>query len=165
MIDAEVYILDPWRVSIATSARIDRWCKIEGEVEIGEFCHIASFCHIGAGGGKVTFGAHSGCASSVVIASGLPDTRYLHICPNDDPPHRPIRQHTRIGEYVVIFAHATICPGVTIGDGAVIGAGAVVTEDVEPFAIMGGVPARKIGQRGMNDTELELWMNGEVVTA
>lgn len=40
-----------------------------------------------------------------------------------------------------------ILPGVTIGKGAVIAAGAVVTKDVEPYTIVGGVPARKIGER------------------
>ena len=37
--------------------------------------------------------------------------------------------------------------GVTIGHGAVVGAGAVVTRDVEPYAIVGGVPAHVIGSR------------------
>ena len=35
--------------------------------------------------------------------------------------------------------------GVTIGDHAVVGAGAVVTSDVEPYAIVAGVPAKRIG--------------------
>ena len=42
---------------------------------------------------------------------------------------------------------AIILPGVTIGEGAVIAAAAVVSQSVEPYAIVAGVPARKIGER------------------
>lgn len=38
-------------------------------------------------------------------------------------------------------------PGVTIGDGAVIGARALVTRDVEPYAVVGGNPAKTIRKR------------------
>ena len=40
---------------------------------------------------------------------------------------------------------AVVMPGIEIGCGAIIGANAVVTRNVEPFSIMAGVPARKIG--------------------
>lgn len=50
-----------------------------------------------------------------------------------------------IGDNVWIGRNAIIGPGVTIGEGAVIAAGAVVLTDVEPFAIVGGNPAGKMG--------------------
>ena len=53
----------------------------------------------------------------------------------------------RIHDDVWIGAHAVITGGVEIGSGAVVAAGAVVTEDVPPFAIAAGVPARQIGDR------------------
>lgn len=53
-----------------------------------------------------------------------------------------------IGDRVWIAYRAIILPGVKIGDGAVVAAGAVVTRDVEPFTIVAGSPARKIGMRG-----------------
>lgn len=56
-----------------------------------------------------------------------------------------------IGNDVWIGANAVILPGVNIGDGAVIAAGAVVTKDVEPYAIVGGVPAKLIRYRFSND--------------
>ncbi|PKM57898.1 MAG: acetyltransferase [Firmicutes bacterium HGW-Firmicutes-3] len=52
-----------------------------------------------------------------------------------------------IEDDVWIGARAIILPGVRIGQGAVIGAGAVVTKDVGNYAIVGGVPAKIIGNR------------------
>ena len=44
-------------------------------------------------------------------------------------------------------AMAMVMPGVTIGDHAIVAANAVITQDVEPWAIVGGVPAKVIGHR------------------
>lgn len=52
-----------------------------------------------------------------------------------------------IGDRAWIGYRALVMPGVTIGEGAVIAACAVVTEDVDPFTIVAGVPAKKIGDR------------------
>ncbi|MDI1259749.1 CatB-related O-acetyltransferase [Aquabacterium sp.] len=49
-----------------------------------------------------------------------------------------------IGNDVWIGHHSTIMSGVTIGDGAVIGAHAVVIKNVEPYAIVGGNPAKHV---------------------
>lgn len=48
---------------------------------------------------------------------------------------------------VWIGANCIILPGVTIGEGAVIAAGSIVASDVEPFSIVGGVPAKLIRYR------------------
>lgn len=63
------------------------------------------------------------------------------------PDYRTIGAPVVIEDYVSIFTGAIILPGVTIGRGAVVAAGAVVTRDVEPYAIVAGVPARTIGER------------------
>jgi acetyltransferase-like isoleucine patch superfamily enzyme len=55
-----------------------------------------------------------------------------------------------IGDDVWIGAHAVINSGVAIGKGAVIGAGAVVASDVSEYMIVGGVPAKVIGNRKDN---------------
>jgi len=52
-----------------------------------------------------------------------------------------------IGDRVYIGPRAIILPGVRIGTGAVVAAGAVVTKDVDPWIIVGGVPAKFIKQR------------------
>ena len=50
-------------------------------------------------------------------------------------------------DHVWIGAGVTILDGCTIGRGCIVGAGAVVTKSIEPYAIVAGVPAKKIGMR------------------
>ena len=67
-----------------------------------------------------------------------------------------------VGHNVWIGDKATVLSGVSIGHGAVVAAGAIVTNDVAPFSIVGGNPAREIMQRCPQDVidlllKLELW--------
>lgn len=52
-----------------------------------------------------------------------------------------------IGNDIWIGSRVIILPGVKIGDGSIIGAGSVVTRDIEPYSVVGGVPARLIKKR------------------
>lgn len=74
----------------------------------------------------------------------------------------------RIGNDVWIGANVIILPGVKIGDGAVIAAGAVVSKDVEPYEIVGGVPARHIKYRFSEHIRTELlkirWWDWDIET-
>jgi acetyltransferase-like isoleucine patch superfamily enzyme len=60
-----------------------------------------------------------------------------------------------IGDDVLIGAHAVILKGVTIGCGAVVAAGAVVSSDVEPYAVVAGIPAKIIESRMPSREESE----------
>lgn len=53
----------------------------------------------------------------------------------------------KIGDRAWIGPRTIILHGVEIGEGAVVAAGAIVTRNVEPYAIVAGVPAKKIGER------------------
>ena len=71
-----------------------------------------------------------------------------------------------IGNDVWIGANVLILDGVTIGNGAIIAAGAVVTKDVEPYSIVGGVPAKIIRYRFEKDQieflqDFAWWNKGE----
>ena len=57
-----------------------------------------------------------------------------------------------VGNDVWIGFEAVIMQGVKIGDGAIIGSRAVVTKDVEPYTIVGGVPAKPIRKRFGDET-------------
>lgn len=167
MIDSNVYLHQPEKITIAPTARIDWNVRINGGdgCVIGEHVHIATGCVINAGNGYVEMGEGSGCSNNVVIAAGMPDLAFMHISAADEAQHQhPIRKRTIVDAHVVIFANATICPGVIIGNGAVIGAGAVVTKSVPAWEVWAGVPARKIATRG-ELVNAQGWMIEEAVPA
>lgn len=56
-----------------------------------------------------------------------------------------------IGAYAWICSRSIILPGIKIGEGAIVASGAIVTKDVDPYTIVGGVPAREIGIRKRKD--------------
>jgi acetyltransferase-like isoleucine patch superfamily enzyme len=82
-----------------------------------------------------------------------PGAKVLGSTHTGEPPDVPIIQTdleikpVRIGAGADIGVNAVILPGVTVGRGAIVGAGAVVIEDVKPFSIVAGVPARFIRER------------------
>jgi maltose O-acetyltransferase len=67
-----------------------------------------------------------------------------------DHYHRDTGGDVVIEDYVWIASRVTILPGVTIGRGAVVACNAVVTKSVPPMAIVGGIPAKVIGERRSN---------------
>ena len=85
-------------------------------------------------GAKILGSAHTGIPADVPIV-------------RTDLAIKPVR----IGAWADIGTNATILPGVTIGKGAIVGAGAVVTSDVEPFAVVAGVPAKFLHWRTDSD--------------
>ncbi|MCX6793674.1 MAG: acyltransferase [Candidatus Gottesmanbacteria bacterium] len=65
----------------------------------------------------------------------------------DSPDFSEIGAPVVIDDYVVVGTRVTILPGVHVGRGAVVASGAVVTKDVDPYTVVGGVPAVFIRNR------------------
>ena len=92
--------------------------------------------------------------NNVDIATGVMVYNSEHDVHSED--FKPIEEPIEIGDYVFIGPRAIILPGVKIGKGAVIAAGAVVTRSVKDFEIVGGVPAKPIGERKAKDLHYKL---------
>jgi acetyltransferase-like isoleucine patch superfamily enzyme len=85
-----------------------------------------------------------------------PEAAILTLGHDPQSPHFSDRGgDVTIGDRVWIAYRATILPGISIGEGAVVGAGAVVTKNVDPYTLVAGNPARKIGERN-RDLRYEL---------
>lgn len=95
------------------------------------------------GRAPLKIGNHVDIASEVMIYNSQHNMETEHFAAVESVVKAPVT----IKDYVFIGPRAIILPGVTIGTGAVVGAGAVVTKDVPEYAIVGGVPAKVIGER------------------
>lgn len=117
-----------------------------GRIEVGDGSWIGQCNNLRAGGGDIRIGRH--CLLSQFCSLVAANHAHAAGMPIRSQGHAPGRSGVVLGDDVWLGAGCAVMPGVRIGDGAIIGANAVVTVDVPPNEIWGGVPARKIGERG-----------------
>lgn len=101
---------------------------------------------------KLAIGNHVDIATDVMIYNSEHNIESEHFAAAETVVKEPVI----IEDYVFIGPRSIILPGITIGQGAVVGAGAVVTKNVAPYAIVGGVPAKVIGERKNKDLHYRL---------
>ncbi len=113
------------------------------KLKIGANTVIGHHVTLDARGG-LTIGKNVNFSSEVMIWTAQHDYR--------DSEFGTMFKPVAIGDYVWLGPRCIILPGVTVGEGAVVAAGAVVTKDIEPYTVVGGVPAQKIADRpkGLN---------------
>lgn len=128
---------------------------------IGEGTVIYNSCHI-RDAHRIVIGNHTSIGDQSVLdgrggltignSVNLSTAAWIWTAQHDlnDPGFAGMSAPVVIEDYAWISSRSTILPGVTIGRGAVVAAGAVVTKSVAPYEIVGGVPAKKIGERDRN---------------
>lgn len=111
---------------------IYRWGSEGEKLQIGNYCSIASGVKFILGGNHDTD-----------VLSTYPFQYYF----NDKKRIATTKGPIIIEDDVWIGTDATILSGVRIGKGSVISAGSIVTKDIEPYSIVGGIPAKLIKKR------------------
>jgi putative colanic acid biosynthesis acetyltransferase WcaF len=107
-------------------------------IHIGPNCIIGPFTTLD-GRGTLTVGSNVNIAGEVLTIGGH------HFV--DSPTAEGLVGKVAIEDNAWIAMRAIILPGVTVGEGAYVAAAALVNRDVEPYTLVGGVPARKIRDR------------------
>lgn len=133
IIDDFVYVADDTKISRAT---IGKFCSIGPNVRIGLGLHPTNLIS--------TFPAFYSTRRQCQIT--FTDTNFYNEI-----------GAVKIGNDVWIGCNSLIMDNITIGDGAIIAAGSVVTRNVEPYSVVGGVPARLIKKR-FSDHEIKTLM-------
>lgn len=113
--------------------------RIPKNIFIASNCVINKRVLLDGRGGKIIIG------NNVDIAQDCKLWTLQH--DYNDPDYIARGKPIRIEDYVWLASNVTVLPGVTIGKGAVVATSAVVTKDVEPYSIVAGIPAKKIGER------------------
>ncbi|KZL13579.1 DapH/DapD/GlmU-related protein [Pseudovibrio sp. Ad37] len=143
-------------------ATVGKQCEVLGPTYL-EYCEIGDYSYIGPNStvADTTIGKFTAIASNVRL--GPPNhplervsqhrftytPEYYREDKERDHQFFADRRAARvtIGNDVWIGHGVTVLPGVKIGDGAILAAGAVVAKNVEPYTIVGGVPAKLIKRR------------------
>ena len=143
------FIFRLYGLKIGKGSTIHMWTRFfnPANITIGHDSIVGDHCFLD-GRAKLIIGNHVDIASQVLIYNSEHDV-------NSDG-FDPIEEPVEIADYVFIGPRAIILPGVKIGKGAVTAAAAVVIEEVKPFDIVGGVPAKVIGQRKNKDPHYKL---------
>jgi len=131
----------PIRIGAGSSIGADAFLR--GPIVLGANVSVNPSARLDGGAVGIAIGAGTRIASGACVYAfdhGLAPDRELRVQPVTS-------RGINIGADVWIGANACITDGVTIGDHAVVGMGAVVTHDVAPWMIVGGVPAKVIGDR------------------
>lgn len=145
-----VVMIKPEQITIGLGSRIDSFCKLEGGegLRIGMCVHIASFAHIGIGGGTTVIGDYAAVSSGgkVISGSNVPDAMSMSASAPGGM-QRVQKSVTTICDCAIVLTNAVVLPGVTLHEGAVLAAGAVATRDIPPWEIWAGVPAKFLAKR------------------
>lgn len=147
---------------IGEGTRVWHWVHVCGGARIGSGCSLGQNVFVG---NDVVIGDNVKVQNNVSVydAVRLEDDVFCGPSMVFTNVYNPRSAVNRKAEYrptvvrrgATLGANCTIVCGVTIGEHAFIGAGAVVNKDIPPYALMVGVPARRVGWMSENGTRLE----------
>jgi dTDP-4-amino-4,6-dideoxy-D-glucose acyltransferase len=147
------------RIDLGDHSRIDDFALLSagaGGISVGRHVHISCFCSL-QGDGPIVLEDYCGVSIRSTVLSSNDDFSGASMTgPTLPDDFRDVASAgVRIGRHALVGAGSVILPGVTLGIGSAVGALSLVREDVPPFTIAAGVPARPRGERRRDLLEFE----------
>jgi dTDP-4-amino-4,6-dideoxy-D-glucose acyltransferase len=156
LISRKASIYGASKISIGDHVRIDDFCILSGEINIGSYVHISAYTAL--------YGKSGIDIADFVTISG----RVLVYSENDDysgafmtnptlPPGFTNVKGAKVTfeKHSIVASGSIVLPGVVFAEGSCVGAMSLVKNNLEPWIIYAGVPAVRIKERKMNILDLE----------
>ena len=169
---------------IHPSAIVDEGAQLGEGTRVWHFTHVSAGARIGEGcslgqgvyvGNDVAIGDNVKIQNNVSVYDAVtleddvfcgPSMVFTNVHnPRSAVPRKSEYRRTLIKRGATLGANCTIVCGTTVGEHAFVGAGAVVSRDVPAYALVVGVPARRIGWMSRHGERLSLPVSGQGVAA
>lgn len=139
------------RIILGSHVRIDDFCVLVGNIEIGNYIHIGSHCGLHASkNGKIVFEDYTGISSNVQIYANTDDFsgEYMTWKPGiDESLCKCISAEVRLCKYSQIGTASVVLPGGILNEGTAVGAMSLIKDSLEPWAVYVGIPCKKLKKR------------------
>lgn len=135
-------------ISLGSNCRIDDFCILSGNIQIGQYSHISAYTSL-FGSGSIRIGDFSGLSPRCTIFSAMDDFSGQYLIGATLPVEytNVIKGPVIIEKYCQIGAGSVIFPDVSIGEGSVVGAMSLVKNALNSWGIYAGNPAVFIKER------------------
>jgi UDP-2-acetamido-3-amino-2,3-dideoxy-glucuronate N-acetyltransferase len=166
--------------TVHPSAIVDEGAQLGDGTHVWHFAHVCAGARIGAGcslgqgvyagndvliGDNVKIQNHVSVYDAVTLEDDVfcgPSMVFTNVHnPRAAVPRKAEYRRTLIRRGATLGANCTVVCGTTVGEHAFVGAGAVVSRDVPAFALVVGVPARRIGWMSRHGERLGLPASGQ----
>jgi len=148
LLSKDVKLFHPEKFSIGDNSRVDAFCFITGDVEIGSHVHIAPFVIL-SGSNGIKLHDFVGIAARVSIYTS--DADYTEGSLTNPTISKDLRNVTtgkvELEKHVLIGAHSVVLPKSVLGEGSTYGSFSLIKGNYEPWFIYKGIPAKKYKSR------------------
>ncbi len=148
LISRKVSLYSPHLISLGNNVRIDDFCILSGNIEIGSHIHISAYTAL-YGSQGIVLEDYSGISPRCTVFSMMDDFSGNYLI---GPIHEKNKIHTvggivKLERYSQIGANTVVFPNVIIGQGTVVGAMSLVNSSLDSWGIYVGIPVRRLKDR------------------